>query len=151
MNQKSKPVAYVLWFFFGLIGFHKFYLGKVGVGILYLFTLGLAGIGWIIDLFTLGTQVDVYNALHRPGGQSQQQNVVVNVQASAGPSQDTQTSPEKQILDLAKTNSMLTLKDIISGTSLSLSMAEQTISKLVEKGLAKKIVADDGRTSYDLS
>jgi TM2 domain-containing membrane protein YozV len=62
--MKSKFVAYVLWFFLGLIGGHKFYLGKVGMGILYLFTGGLFGIGWIIDLFTLGNQVDLYNLMH---------------------------------------------------------------------------------------
>jgi hypothetical protein len=60
--MKSKARAYLLWFSFGLIGFHKFYLKKTGIGILYMFTLGLFGIGWLIDLFTLGKQVDAYNA-----------------------------------------------------------------------------------------
>lgn len=59
--MKSKGTAYILWFFLGAFGFHKFYLGKIGWGILYLFTLGIFGIGWLIDLFTLGNQVDVYN------------------------------------------------------------------------------------------
>ena len=85
--MKSKGVAYLLWFFLGFFGAHKFYLGKVGMGILYLFTLGLLGIGWFIDLFTLGTQVDVYNALHFGGGRggnvtntaSNVNNIVVNV------------------------------------------------------------------------
>jgi TM2 domain-containing membrane protein YozV len=62
--MKSKGVAYALWFFFGLLGIHKFYLGKVGMGVLYIFTGGLFGIGWLIDLFTLGTQVDACNALY---------------------------------------------------------------------------------------
>lgn len=61
--MKSKLVAYLLWFFFGLIGFHKFYLGKIGWGVIYFFTGGVFGLGWLIDLFTLGTQVDTYNAL----------------------------------------------------------------------------------------
>jgi len=60
--MKSKTTAYLLWFFFGLIGIHKFYLGKTGMGILYIFTAGLFSIGWIVDLFTLGKQVDKYNA-----------------------------------------------------------------------------------------
>ena len=84
--MKSKTTAYLLWFFFGLLGFHKFYLGKVGVGILYFFTLGIFFIGWFIDLFTLGTQVDTYNALAmgRANGSSvnnnmNNNNVVVNV------------------------------------------------------------------------
>ncbi len=59
--MKSKFIAYLLWLFFGALGLHRFYLGKIGTGILYLLTLGLCGIGLIYDLFTLGSQVDIYN------------------------------------------------------------------------------------------
>ena len=85
---KSKGVAYLLWFFLGFFSAHRFYLGKIGSGILYLFTFQLLGIGWIIDLFTLSSKVDIYNALHGGiggGNQTQNvnqaQNVVVNVTA----------------------------------------------------------------------
>jgi TM2 domain-containing membrane protein YozV len=79
---KSKGVAFLLWLFLGLFGGHRFYLGKIGTGILYLCTLGVFGIGWIIDLFTLGGQVDTYNLLHgNISGGNQNQNVVVNVTA----------------------------------------------------------------------
>ena len=61
--MKSKTTAYLLLIFLGWIGLHKFYLGKIPIGILYLLTFGFFGIGCIIDLFTLGTQVDIYNAL----------------------------------------------------------------------------------------
>jgi TM2 domain-containing membrane protein YozV len=61
--MKSKTTAYLLWLFLGIFGAHKFYLNKVGVGVLYLLTGGLFGIGLLIDLFTLGGQVDTYNAL----------------------------------------------------------------------------------------
>lgn len=54
---KSVGVAYVLWFFLGVIGVHQFYLGKVGRGVSYIFTLGWLGIGLLIDLFTLPGQV----------------------------------------------------------------------------------------------
>jgi TM2 domain-containing membrane protein YozV len=81
--MKSKSTAYVLWFFLGVFGAHKFYLNKTGIGILYFFTLGLFGIGLIIDLFTLGSQVDTYNALFgRQFGANLNNNVnniVVNV------------------------------------------------------------------------
>ena len=59
--MKSKVTAYLLWFFLGGIGAHKFYLNKPGMGILYILTFGLLGIGWLVDLFTLGRQVDQYN------------------------------------------------------------------------------------------
>jgi TM2 domain-containing membrane protein YozV len=63
--MKSKGIAYLLWFFLGVFGVHKFYLDKIAVGIIYFLTGGLFLIGWIYDLFTLGSQVDVYNALHK--------------------------------------------------------------------------------------
>jgi TM2 domain-containing membrane protein YozV len=61
--MKSKGTAYLLWFFsiFGWLGFHHYYLGKVGKGLIWMFTLGLFGIGSLVDLFTLGSAVETYN------------------------------------------------------------------------------------------
>ena len=59
--MKSKTIAFLLWFFLGFFSAHRFYLGKVGTGFLYLLTGQLAGIGWIVDLFLLGSMVDNYN------------------------------------------------------------------------------------------
>lgn len=94
--MKSKSVAYLLWFFLGWLGVHRFYLGKVGTGILYLFTFGLFGVGLLIDLFTLGGKVDVYNALlmgrmnsgNANFASSNTNNIVVNIpeQRYAAPS-----------------------------------------------------------------
>jgi hypothetical protein len=50
---KSQLVAFLLCFFLGIIGVHRFYLGYTGMGILYIFTAGLFGIGWLIDLILL--------------------------------------------------------------------------------------------------
>ncbi|WNJ20997.1 TM2 domain-containing protein [Pontibacter sp. G13] len=61
MEKKSLFVAYMLWLFLGFFGIHKFYLGKTGWGLVYIFTGGLFTIGWIIDLFTLPGQVENYN------------------------------------------------------------------------------------------
>lgn len=59
-QAKNKWVAIILCVLLGWIGGHKFYEGKTGMGILYLFTLGLGGIGVIIDLITLLTKPEVY-------------------------------------------------------------------------------------------
>ncbi|GHV56592.1 hypothetical protein AGMMS49579_21350 [Spirochaetia bacterium] len=61
-KPKSKLVAYLLWFFLGWVSAHKFYLEKDGAGILHLLTLQILTFGWIANLFTLGKQVDAYNA-----------------------------------------------------------------------------------------
>lgn len=56
--------AWLLHSFFlvGLLGLHRFYLGKWITGILWLFTAGLFGLGFIYDWFTLNEQVDIANA-----------------------------------------------------------------------------------------
>ena len=53
VKMKSKWVALLLCFFFGLFGAHKYYEGKFFVGTLYLFTAGLFGIGAVVDFFVL--------------------------------------------------------------------------------------------------
>lgn len=50
---RNKWAAFFLCLFLGFFGAHKFYEGKIGMGIVYLFTLGLFGFGWFIDLIIL--------------------------------------------------------------------------------------------------
>ncbi len=54
-------VAWILLTFLGLFGIHRFYLGKWGTGLIYLFTVGLFGIGWLYDYWTLNSQVSEKN------------------------------------------------------------------------------------------
>jgi len=54
-------VAWILQTFLGYFGVHRFYIGKVGTGILWLLTGGLFGIGWLYDFCTLNEQVDERN------------------------------------------------------------------------------------------
>lgn len=56
----NKLVALLLCIFLGYFGIHKFYEGKVGMGILYLFTGGLFGIGWIVDIVLIAMKPDPY-------------------------------------------------------------------------------------------
>lgn len=52
-SPKSKLITLILWFFLGLFGGHRFYIGSYGLAVVYLFTLGLFGIGWLADLALL--------------------------------------------------------------------------------------------------
>ena len=52
-RAKNKWVALALCFFLGYLGAHKFYEGKAGLGVLYIFTAGIFGIGVIVDFITL--------------------------------------------------------------------------------------------------
>ncbi|GHT50451.1 hypothetical protein FACS1894102_5990 [Spirochaetia bacterium] len=164
VSIKSKGVAYLLWFFLGILGAHRFYLEKIGTGVLYIFTLGVFGIGWLIDLFTLSGQVDIYNALHsNMCGGNQSQNVVVNVTAPAMAPQvatdqvsapqiahtsQLKISAEKAILSLADKTPVLTLRQIIANANLEMEEAESAVKKLVAKGMAKEEVDSSGKSTY---
>ena len=59
-SPKSRMAALIICILFGEFGAHYFYAGRPGKGILYLFTLGLFGVGWIIDIIRIafGTFTD---------------------------------------------------------------------------------------------
>lgn len=52
-SPRSRASAGLLCFFFGILGVHRFYVGKTGTGLLWLFTGGLFGIGSFIDFFII--------------------------------------------------------------------------------------------------
>lgn len=54
-SDKNRTVALLLCLFVGTLGIHRFYVGKVGTGVLWLLTGGLCGIGWIVDLIMIIT------------------------------------------------------------------------------------------------
>ncbi|XP_046555819.1 uncharacterized protein LOC124265070 [Haliotis rubra] len=53
--------VYILWFTYGISGVHHFYLGRPLWGLLYFCTLGLFGIGWLVDMCRLPGLVNDYN------------------------------------------------------------------------------------------
>lgn len=61
--MKDKTIAYLLWAagIAGVCGLHRIYTGKLGTGLLYLFTLGLFGIGQLVDLFMIPQMVEDAN------------------------------------------------------------------------------------------
>lgn len=59
-TPKNKWVAFFLCFFLGTFGAHRFYEGKVGTGLLWLFTFGMFGIGWLVDWITILTKPNTY-------------------------------------------------------------------------------------------
>jgi hypothetical protein len=52
-SEKSRLVALLLCWFFGIFGIQRFYVGKIGSGILWLLTAGLFGVGALIDLLLI--------------------------------------------------------------------------------------------------
>jgi TM2 domain-containing membrane protein YozV len=55
MSEKSRLVTLLMCLYFGIFGGHRFYVGKVGTGLIWLLTLGCLGIGFFVDLITILT------------------------------------------------------------------------------------------------
>jgi len=55
LTDDEKLIAIILLVFLGVVGAHRFYLGDIGMGVLYLLAGGLCGIGVLIDLIKLLT------------------------------------------------------------------------------------------------
>jgi TM2 domain-containing membrane protein YozV len=52
-SSKKKKTALIICALGGYIGLHYYYVGRIGMGLLYTFTVGFAGIGWIIDIIKI--------------------------------------------------------------------------------------------------
>ncbi len=51
-DTHSKTIGYLIWCF-GFLGAHRFYFGKQITGAIWFCTLGLLGVGWLVDLFLI--------------------------------------------------------------------------------------------------
>ena len=52
LSTHSKTIGYITWLF-GFTGSHRFYYGRPVTGVIWFFTLGLLGIGWLVDAFLI--------------------------------------------------------------------------------------------------
>lgn len=68
-SPQSYAATLLLAIFAGFLGAHRFYVGKAGTGILYLFTFGFFGFGWVLDIFMVasGSFTDKAGRFVKPG------------------------------------------------------------------------------------
>ncbi len=65
-DTHSKTIGYLFWLI-GFTGAHRFYFGKQLTGCLWFFTLGLFGIGWIVDIFLIPSMDREADSRYHPG------------------------------------------------------------------------------------
>jgi len=152
----STGLAYFLWLIsgFGALGFHRFYLGKIPTGILWMCTGGLAGLGCIYDFLTLPRQVRDANFQRalldqiRTGG-DRNWRYADDAKVTMGSSKDEKEHPERQILKLAKeSKGILTISEVSLRVDISLDEAKNFLERLVSKGFAELRVLDGGTIVY---
>ena len=65
-DSHSLAIGYLLWIF-GFMGAHRFYYGRPVSGTIWFFTLGLLGVGWLIDLFLIPWMERTAEMRYAPG------------------------------------------------------------------------------------
>jgi TM2 domain-containing membrane protein YozV len=161
VDMYSVGIAYLLWLLsgFGALGFHRFYLGKIPTGLLWMFTGGLSMVGAIYDFFTLPGQVREANirsaldhSIRRNRGVPRDADWRYVHDGEARiihPRGRERDSLERIILKLAKENKgILTVSEVALAADISVDEARKDLDALVSKGIAELRVRKTGTLVY---
>ena len=152
MDVKEKGIAYMLWAgcFFGVAGLQRLYAGKIGTGLLYLFTFGLLGVGQLVDLFLIpGMIQDANNRLALQG-------VDVALLGVGGARALTgkripRTTEEFQVALVAaalKNGGRLTASEAVMETGRGFKEVKRQLDEMVVNGYIDMDSDDDGQEYY---
>jgi predicted transcriptional regulator len=152
----SVGIAYLLWLVsgFGALGFHRFYLGKIPSGVLWMFTGGMCGIGSIYDFFTLSRQVQEANI--RRAIFSRNDPVIIQehrryVSAGGTHTKHEKDSIERIILREARENKgIITPSGVALAGNISIEESKKYLDALVSKGFAELRVRKSGGIVYTI-
>lgn len=73
-SKKSKGLAYLIWFFLGGLGGHRYYARDFGMAVAMTFTLGGLGFWTLIDVFFIGSRIAKKN-------EEMERQIILNVKA----------------------------------------------------------------------
>ncbi|MDR3130498.1 MAG: NINE protein [Treponema sp.] len=150
----SVGLAYLLWLISGcgLLGFHRFYLGKIPTGLLWMFSGGLFGIGDLYDFFTLARQVEeanIRNAIFTGQGYSGQ--IRSHIRHGNARNIRPMETVERVILRLAKENKgILTASELALEANIPLETAKKNLDAMVSKGFVEIRVRKSGTLVYTM-
>ena len=151
----SVGIAYLLWLISGCgaLGFHRFYLGKIPTGLLWMFTGGLGMFGSIYDFFTLPGQVreaNIRRAIfdNRNFNNGRQWRNVTDGEVNIVREKE---SVERIILRIAKENKgIISVSELALAAGISIEEARKDLDALVSKGFAELRVRKTGNLVYTI-
>jgi hypothetical protein len=138
----SLGVTYLLWLFLGFFGVHRFYLGRIGTGLLYLATGAFFGVGWIVDFFRIPSLVRESNLRLR------YHDALFGDRPIQAPGR-VKESIERTILRTARRNNgKVTPSEIALEGDCTIEQAEKALEKLAAGGHAEMHIRDSGVIEY---
>ncbi|TFG61979.1 MAG: TM2 domain-containing protein [Spirochaetales bacterium] len=157
----STGIAYLLWFLsgFGVLGFHRFYLNKIGTGILWALTGGLGLVGAVYDFFTLPAQVRDANLRNRymvslagagyDTGLTRDSAALEEALRKLKTDRQGQESIERIILRTAKKNrGLATASEVALEGNIPIEKAKKYLEKLALDGHAELKITNEGVIVY---
>lgn len=152
--MKDKGIAYMLWAacFVGVCGLQRLYNGKIGTGLLYLFTFGLVGVGQFIDLFLIPGMVRDANARLAVGGADPAQLLAAGGAAAllSGQKRIPRTTDEFQValVQAAEQNhGRLTIAEAVAATGRNFKDVKQELDNMAVNGYIE-LDSDDAGSLY---
>ena len=160
-EAKRSWIAYLLWFLcvLGVCGAHRFYVGEIGWGVVYLLTFGFCGIGQFIDLFTIPGMVRRRNLVDRALSEDLKNDAIRNatmvisgISAANLPNtnQSSKNDVQKIVLDVLEDGKKLSVGRITAMSDLPYSEIRKELKTLVTNGILKEAISEDGTIKYYL-
>ncbi|MBI1723826.1 MAG: NINE protein [Gemmatimonadetes bacterium] len=154
--MKDKNTAYILWAasFVGVCGLQRIYVGKLGTGLLYLFTLGLFGVGQFIDLFLIPGMVEDANNRLLVQGLGQQALMAGGAGAAGALSagrRAPRTTEEFQValVEAAEKNGgRLTVAEAVSATGRGFKEVQRQLNEMAVNGFVETDSDEQGNMYY---
>lgn len=153
--MKEKNLAYLCWAacFAGACGLQRLYAGKIGTGLLYLFTFGLFGVGQLVDLFLIPGMVREANARNALLGVDPEQLLAAGGAAAllSGAKRIPRTTDEFQValVQAAQGNEgKLTVAEAVSETGRSFKDVKSQLDQMAVNGYIELDSDDNGNMYY---
>jgi len=150
---KEKSIAYMLWAacFLGVCGLQRMYNGKIGTGLLYLFTFGLFGVGQFVDLFLIPGMVRDANNRLLVEGAGQAALAAAGFRALPAGRRVPRTTEEFQVALVQaaeRHGGKLTIPEAVSSTGRSFKDVKRELDTMVVNGYIELDSDDVGQTFY---
>lgn len=135
-ERLTNSYIFCLAWFLGLGGLHRLYNGKIGTGLLWLFTMGLFGVGQFVDVFLIPSMVEEHDLkLRARYGLSPLGTPMRHPEITATVTETPREQLMLKLLDAAQSKGgKLTVTQGVMATGVGFAQIEETLREMVKTG-----------------